>query len=326
MSNGFSLTKLFPKCLTTVLFVWTGLVTIQEVHLISTTIISTSIIITFVLSIYTYYKVIIVGPGSPLDFGQLTVRNIKDAEDGIELPPDFLAQRSFTLKHDGRFRVCRTCNVWKPDRCHHCSACDKCILKMDHHCPWFAECVGFKNQKYFVQFLIYTTVYAILVMTYTSFQIYDWFKNELYETEIIKIRLLMVWILSVAVFLTVTCFTGFSIYQTINNRTTIEMYTLRKYREELELYGNYRDSQLTRNIFDLGSTWENWCEVMGTSLWEQLMPVRTRKSILNRNTIDEKGLYFRINDKVNQSLLGSADLQNRLMRRLTPRSSVDTNR
>ena len=32
---------------------------------------------------------------------------------------------------------CR-CKCFKPDRCHHCSDCGLCTLKMDHHCPWCA--------------------------------------------------------------------------------------------------------------------------------------------------------------------------------------------
>lgn len=33
-------------------------------------------------------------------------------------------------------RLCRRCKAFKPDRAHHCSICRRCIIKMDHHCPW----------------------------------------------------------------------------------------------------------------------------------------------------------------------------------------------
>ena len=28
-------------------------------------------------------------------------------------------------------RQCRRCNIFKPDRAHHCSICKRCIIKMD---------------------------------------------------------------------------------------------------------------------------------------------------------------------------------------------------
>ena len=321
-------TKLFPKCLTTVLFVWTCWCTIVEVNSISTVALIFTLIPIVILSLYTYFKVIEVGPGSPLDFPELYINDIRKVEQGIELPPEFLSQRSLTIKNDGRFRICRTCNVWKPDRSHHCSSCNICVLKMDHHCPWFAECVGFKNQKYFIQFLQYATVYSILVLSLTSFELCTWYYSGSYETEFINFQLLFLWIFAGSLSISIICFTGFSVYQAIKNRTTIEMYALRKYKEELELYSDsqYTSPSINDNIFDLGSIKENWQEVMGSTITENILPIPTYKYTHNKNTLDEKGLYFRVNSNVHNNLLESANLQDRLLRRLTPRSSINVNR
>lgn len=62
-----------------------------------------------------------------------------------------------------RIRYCRKCDQFKPPRCHHCSVCGRCILKMDHHCIWVVNCVGALNYKYFLLFLFYTFLETALV-------------------------------------------------------------------------------------------------------------------------------------------------------------------
>lgn len=61
------------------------------------------------------------------------------------------------------FPRCRKCGGMKPPRAHHCSVCNKCCLKMDHHCPWIGNCVGFYNYKFFVNFLLLTVVLCLFV-------------------------------------------------------------------------------------------------------------------------------------------------------------------
>jgi palmitoyltransferase len=57
-------------------------------------------------------------------------------------------------------RFCQICSSYKPQRCHHCRMCGRCVEKMDHHCPWVANCVGKNNHKFFILFLLYTSLVA----------------------------------------------------------------------------------------------------------------------------------------------------------------------
>jgi len=46
---------------------------------------------------------------------------------------------------------CRDCEQERPERAHHCKSCRRCVIRMDHHCPWVSNCIGWRNNKLFMQ-------------------------------------------------------------------------------------------------------------------------------------------------------------------------------
>ncbi|KAH9520083.1 Palmitoyltransferase zdhhc16a [Bulinus truncatus] len=75
--------------------------------------------------------------------------------------------------------ICKKCVAPKPPRTHHCTICAKCVLKMDHHCPWLNNCVGFYNHCYFFQFVFYMWFGTV----YTSLAGYDVFKQHFFGNK-----------------------------------------------------------------------------------------------------------------------------------------------
>ena len=71
--------------------------------------------------------------------------------------------------------LCPDCMVIRTPRSRHCSTCNHCVERFDHHCPWINNCVGVNNHVYFMIFL---SVLTSNIITISASTLVEFFKNS----------------------------------------------------------------------------------------------------------------------------------------------------
>lgn len=123
--------------------------------------------IIFSLAMISFLRAVFTDPGYIPDSWSVHPDDLESGERTRLMPAVLQTQEK---KHDGTVRICRKSKpaMYKPDRAHYCRVMQRCVLKMDHFCPWLNNCIGFYNHKFFVLFVAYMamiTVFMVVVMT-----------------------------------------------------------------------------------------------------------------------------------------------------------------
>ncbi|CAF1791464.1 hypothetical protein Bca4012_047037 [Brassica carinata] len=168
-------------------------------------------------------------------------------------------------------RKCDTCFAYKPLRTHHCRVCRRCVLKMDHHCVWINNCVGYANYKAFFLLVFYATVACIHS---TVLLVCCVFKNgESYAGNVpLKTFMVSCGVFMIGLSITLGTLLGWHIYLIAHNMTTIEHYNSKR-----ALWLARKSGQSYRHQFDLG-VYKNITSVLGSNIIKWLCPTFTRNT------------------------------------------------
>lgn len=87
------------------------------------------------------------------DDGKLVVEN--EFDDRILLTAELSTQG---------YKYCETCRIIRPPRASHCSDCQSCCLRHDHHCPFVTNCIGHRNYVYFTAFVVSAVALGLMIL------------------------------------------------------------------------------------------------------------------------------------------------------------------
>lgn len=171
-------------------------------------------------------------------------------------------------------KYCPTCHIWRLPRMSHCGVCNVCVQHHDHHCVFLNNCVGYRNYRYFLWFLVAAVVSLALLASLGFVHCYAY---RLVPAKVPGIHSFRASIAAypVAFLLALAgcCFVVYPLmllvfhtYLTACNLTT------REYLNYVRLY----ESRYV-NVFDTGSVWRNlWLAWWGTPQGVLLLRPRDR--------------------------------------------------
>ncbi|NXR54909.1 ZDHC9 Palmitoyltransferase, partial [Hippolais icterina] len=161
-----------------------------------------------------------------------------------------------------KLKYCYTCKIFRPPRASHCSICDNCVERFDHHCPWVGNCVGKRNYRYFYLFILSLSLLTIYIFTFNivyvalkSLKI--GFLNTLKETPgtypsmSLTVHTVLEVLICFFTLWSVVGLTGFHTFLVALNQTTNE-----------DIKGSWTGKNRVQNPYSHGNIVKNCCEVL----------------------------------------------------------------
>ncbi|CAD7682375.1 unnamed protein product [Nyctereutes procyonoides] len=184
-----------------------------------------------VMILYNYFNAMFIGPGFvPLGWKP------ENSQDSMYL------------------QYCKVCQAYKAPPSHHCIKCNRCVMKMDRHCPWINNCCGYQNHALFTLFLLLAPLGCIHAAFIFVMTMYTQLYNRLsFVWNMVKIDMSASWRdpLPIIPF-------GLAAFAATLNKTSIESWIEEKAKDRIQYY---QLDEVFVSPYDMGSRWKNFKQV-----------------------------------------------------------------